>query len=82
MGLEPMTFGLSYHYSFRYHCKNVCGLDYTTAISGIARLVSTESLSGSLGIGICYHLAFTDTARIQQKILFLFLPLNIPLPMG
>ncbi len=44
-GLEPVTYGLAYHYSF--HCpprpaEGVCGLDYIFAFSGGTRIVSTE----------------------------------------
>lgn len=41
-GLEPPTFGLSYHYNFHYHLINVCGLDYTFTVAGVTHLVSTE----------------------------------------
>ena len=82
-GLEPPTFGLSYHYNFHYHLINVCGLEYTFTITGVTHLLSTEFYISinSLGISLCYHLAFTDTARIQQEVLFFRnLSLNIPFP--
>ena len=31
----------------------ICGLDYIFTISGVPRVVSTEPLSGFLGIAIC-----------------------------
>ncbi len=44
-GLEPVTYGLAYHYNFRCPLKiTVCGLDYIFAISGGARIVSTDPL--------------------------------------
>ena len=54
-GLEPVTYGLAYHYGFRRHCvranafvalklkaHNVWGLDYIFTISGGTRIVSTD----------------------------------------
>ena len=50
-GLEPLTYGLAYHYSFhclelsQYNCTEklpICGLDYIFTISGGTRIVSTD----------------------------------------
>ncbi len=57
---ELTTCRLPYHYDF-HHLFQVCGLDYIFTISGATRVVSTVSLTGSLGISIFMkNLAFTD----------------------
>ena len=53
-GLEPVTYGLAYHYSF--HCTTgfenppLCGLDYIFTISGGARIVSTDPLQAKIPV--------------------------------
>jgi len=59
-GFEPATHGLAYHYAFRrpqgaFFSHEVCGLDYLFALSGAARIVSTDppdAARGFLGIAI------------------------------
>jgi len=66
-GIEPVTYGLAYHYSFHCQIKRgyhqsppfVCGLDYIFAISGGARIVSTDPNNNDIEQGPTYHLAKT-----------------------
>ncbi len=48
-GIEPVTYGLAYHYNFhcRHRTDNVCGLDYIFTFTGGTRIVSTDPV-GSL----------------------------------
>ena len=43
-GFEPATHGLAYQLRLSTPRKRVCGLDYLFAISGAARIVSTDPL--------------------------------------
>ncbi len=45
-GLEPATLGLAYHYHFRGPASRFGGLDYLFAITGVARIVSTDPRQG------------------------------------
>ena len=67
-GLEPLTYGLAYHYSF--HCLKliqtdhpntfpICGLDYIFTISGGTRIVSTDP-------GVSFSLLYQRQALIRS----------------
>ena len=67
-GLEPLTYGLAYHYSF--HCLKliqtdhpitfpICGLEFFFSISGGTRIVSTDP-------GVSFSLLYQRQALIRS----------------